>query len=499
MEKPSRLRNNEEERTQQRAAGKQSTPRSGIPGWVTYAVFLSNILMSVGRDFAYDFPQSLSPQLIQLMQIDTVKVGMLFSAYSLPNILLAPCFGQLIAQAGCGKVALLCVGLMMVGHLLVNLAIEANSYWTLFTGRCIFGIGAECCTILQFVINENWFFGKFLTVGSSSIDMSCVIAKILGNYWMCEMVVRTGGVKASFRLQIICGCVTMVAGFIYFALHNRYFHKLVCPIEDDTEAQRLLEEMDEIYPAEESHHRSDSQSIVIEEGSMSVRRAIMTWASHFREMNQGFWLVCAILVVQNGYYYQFSNIETEILQKKFNIEYEQTNTFTIIPEMAMLVASLPLSKLVQHFGYKPQALMLLALIALANFLWMKCTSNPSTLELKIIFIFIGLGGCGSGIIYSCLGLMVARSKVSFAYALCNCIENISLTILPAIFGFVSENQSVDSYERCIVLLAFLAAMAIFTSILLIRNDRRMNWILTNSENSRSVLHARGALENELIL
>lgn len=275
MEKPTRHRDSEEERSQQRAAAKRSTPRGGIPDWVIYAVLLSNILMSLGRDFAYDFPQSLSPQLIPLMQIDTVKVGMLFSAYSLPNILLAPCFGQLIAQAGCGKVALLCVGMMLLGHLLVNLAIEVNSYWTLFTGRCIFGIGAECCTILQFVINENWFFGRFLTVGSSAIGMSCIVAKILGNYWMCEMVVRTGSVKASFHLQIVCGCVTMVAGVIYFALHNRYFHKLVCPIEDDTEAQRLLDEMDEIYIPEENSQRSYSQPIIGQENSMSVRQAIM--------------------------------------------------------------------------------------------------------------------------------------------------------------------------------------------------------------------------------
>jgi len=131
------------------ASDQQSATRKSTPEWVIYAAYLSNIMMGIGRDFAYDFPQSLSPQLTHRMQIDTVKIGMLYSAYSLPNIFLAPFFGHFISKAGCGKVSVFCAVTMMFGHLLVYLAVEVNSYWLLVGGRCLFGIGGECCVILQ--------------------------------------------------------------------------------------------------------------------------------------------------------------------------------------------------------------------------------------------------------------------------------------------------------------------------------------------------------------
>jgi predicted MFS family arabinose efflux permease len=89
--------------------------------------------------FVITTPGCIQKELLQAFEISNVQFGLLFSVYSLPNIILALLTGVLLDKIGIRRSAVLYTGAIFTGGVLFTYGTHTNSFQVALIGRLIMG------------------------------------------------------------------------------------------------------------------------------------------------------------------------------------------------------------------------------------------------------------------------------------------------------------------------------------------------------------------------
>ena len=90
--------------------------------------------------------------------------NLLYSLYSLPNIILPFIFGVLIMKYGVRLMYIVLSILLILGQVIFTIGCQSNSMITMLFGRIIFGFGGESLNITQNVMLIKWFYNSELSL-----------------------------------------------------------------------------------------------------------------------------------------------------------------------------------------------------------------------------------------------------------------------------------------------------------------------------------------------
>ncbi len=90
--------------------------------------------------------------------------GLLYSVYSMPNIILPFIGGYMVMKLGVRSTYLLFSALVMIGQLICAIGCQYTSINIMLLGRMIFGLGGECLNICQNAIIVKWFSSSQLAL-----------------------------------------------------------------------------------------------------------------------------------------------------------------------------------------------------------------------------------------------------------------------------------------------------------------------------------------------
>lgn len=88
--------------------------------------------------------------------------NMLYTVYSLPNVILPFLGGFLVDKIGYRKMTVILSCILAFGQVLQGLSISLKSVSLMVTGRFIFGLGGETLNITVMTILYRWFNGAEL-------------------------------------------------------------------------------------------------------------------------------------------------------------------------------------------------------------------------------------------------------------------------------------------------------------------------------------------------
>ena len=171
----------ESSKKQEEEPDKGNTPHK-VSNLLLLSIFVCTLLIPCGFGFQVDYPQSLTDPLITTYNITTWHVNFLYSLYSIPNIVIAPFYGLLVAKIGMGNGLLLATFLMFSGSFLMTISEELHSYPVLAVGRVIFSIGGENMVMTWMGATSKWFSGRFLTVAAGCNQTFLSLVCGAGNY-----------------------------------------------------------------------------------------------------------------------------------------------------------------------------------------------------------------------------------------------------------------------------------------------------------------------------
>eukprot|EP00929_Paragymnodinium_shiwhaense_P062429 TRINITY_DN31165_c0_g2_i3.p1 TRINITY_DN31165_c0_g2~~TRINITY_DN31165_c0_g2_i3.p1 ORF type:complete len:196 (+),score=26.77 TRINITY_DN31165_c0_g2_i3:99-686(+) len=164
------------------AAARSVAPQSPQSLVARWPVLLLTCAGLFGQFYAFDNPSALNEQLKAQMAAASPQMSdemysyyfnVLYSAYSVPNVILPLIMGVAVDKCGC---RLLICGLgffVLLGHIVFAMGVERRSWSAMILGRFLFGVGGESMQVAQNCLLFRWFSGKEVAVVCLFVFASC--------------------------------------------------------------------------------------------------------------------------------------------------------------------------------------------------------------------------------------------------------------------------------------------------------------------------------------
>lgn len=472
-----------------------------------YVILGICVMLCFGQNYVFDFPQALEGALILDLEIKTIKISFLYAIYSLPNMIMSPITGYVIEIIGCNYSAVVYTGLTFFGQIIIYYGMYIGNYWWVLFGRGLYGIGGEGLTILQLTINELWFYGNFLSMSVAWCDIIAVFAILAGNFLSPELFTKTRNLSVSFFVMALMCFLSAICGILYFFYHNKYINRI-----DFVDNEEEEDEEDTVYDATivSTAHKVKP----IGDSTLNINNATTIGGDaeddfnknkiefgfvSIRYYNATYWMLTVCFLFLANCYYQFTNIATEILEHRYGYNYEEANKLTVMPEIAFIVVSPFISKLVEVIGKKPLFLLICSIMFVLNYLVMYFM--PIEKSMMLYGNLFVLGTCYSILtcaLFSSVALSIPKAGVSMGYSILTLVENVGLSSLPFYFGWLSTDRTPSSYNNCILALIALSMASVCVCAALVLYDVKNTRLLTLPENSKKVKSLRKVIDSDFL-
>ncbi|MFQ5817246.1 MAG: MFS transporter [Terriglobia bacterium] len=391
-------------------------------------------LMLVGNYFAYDSIGALAPLIIEGMQIGREQIGMLYSFYSWPNLVMVFIGGFLVDRFGTRPMSLVFSGLIVLGATLVA---AAPVFWLMLVGRTIFGIGAESLIVCQSAILAKWFKGKelafafglaltFMRLGTLfSFNTEAWIAQSFGSWRI-----------ALWAAAFLC-VLSLLCNLVYVFMERRAL-----------ECVKLSE-------------AAAGEKIVL---------------SDVKRFGPSFWFITLLCVTFYSAIFPFTAFSTDFFHTKWDYSVVTAGRITSIIIFASMILSPILGGVVDKIGRRASMMIVGSLMMIPCYLVMGFTELTPIAPMAALGLAFSLVPAA---LWPAVPLIVEEKAVGTAFGLMTMIQNAGLALFPWLIGRVRD--ATGTYTLAMVMLASLGLLGFIFAVLLRRADAKVGAGLERSE------------------
>jgi MFS family permease len=106
-------------------------------------------MIMLGDSYCFDNPMAMQKSIVDLFGIDNFRFNLLYTVYSLPNIILPFFGGVLIDRLGPRKAIVIFTSIVIVGQCVCVVGAYYRTFVTMIAGRVVFGMGSESLNTAQ--------------------------------------------------------------------------------------------------------------------------------------------------------------------------------------------------------------------------------------------------------------------------------------------------------------------------------------------------------------
>ena len=185
--------------------------------WIALPIFC---LTTFGLYYAFDNPAALNiPLRGVIAPIDNeglfeYRLGLMYSVYALPNIVLPFFSGRWLDKFGVHRLIIFFALLVAIGQAIISVGISIRSFALVLVGRVIFGIGGESLCVSQLRLMTEWFHGSSLGLAMGlqiSASKLAVILDLILSPFIYKKISISAPFWASFAICVVSLIATIVA------------------------------------------------------------------------------------------------------------------------------------------------------------------------------------------------------------------------------------------------------------------------------------------------
>jgi len=183
----------------------------GLLRWIVLFLTCAGLF---GQFYAYDNPSALNKQLqIRCPSASyDYDFNLLYSAYSVPNIVLPLVLGVCMDRVG-ERWLIACLALFVViGQVVTAIGVQSCAWPTMWAGRAIFGLGGESMQIAQTVLLFKWFKGKEVAL-ALGLNISVARAGSVLNDVLSPWTAAGFGLPSAFWLGAVLCVLSCTCNF----------------------------------------------------------------------------------------------------------------------------------------------------------------------------------------------------------------------------------------------------------------------------------------------
>jgi len=439
-----------------------------------WAILLSMIFIGFANFWTYDYPMLFEDILIKELGIDSLKIGMFYAVYSIPNIFLLPFGGLFINAMGVGFSSVILSSIIMASTVISSTGYYLKNYYIILFSKLVHGIGGESLQVAQNTIAEKWFTGSFLSLAIGMNTVVCFLASSSQDFLLPYIYLKFRDMNLVFFLMGVVAFLTTIVAVLFKIFDHVEFVKEK-KIKREIQAELLIMNKDQIL-----ENSNDNEEPPV--------RFKLSHISHFGIL---YWMLILTFSIISMCYYQFMNFISDFLIHRFDYPFEKVSLIVPLIPIAAAIGIPIFSSLVVIYGKKGFVLIIASLCSLGSYLLF---FNLPVGEGKLVLTAIGLQSLSyslySSVIWSSIALSVPREGTSVAFSIANSFQNLLMLTLPIMFGKINEERSVESYNNSIKVFLGMSCACLIITIVMTVYDLSKSSILNLSENNKKVLQSR---------
>ncbi|KAG0053232.1 hypothetical protein BGZ83_001470 [Gryganskiella cystojenkinii] len=472
-----------------------------------WIVLLLACLLVFGNYYCYDIPAALNVQLREWLGTDDgthqYQLNLLYSVYSLPNIVLPLLGGFLIDRLSASRMLILFSLCICLGQGIFSLGVSMKSIGWMVVGRFIFGVGGECLEVAQAKITTDWFksrwlgFALGLNLSSARIatalndNLSPAIAKLYGENGLGGGKGVVGASWAGFAvcgMSLICGCA--LAYLDKAPSRIKAGVRLDARDRKERDEAKMRSRKDNIIGRQALSLSSDS-TVTMSSEAMEEEEEIekedemaeddqMLYSEVFT-LQTNFWILCLCCISLYGAVVPFIHISSDFLQRKWYMKNPtRAGAVMSIPDVVSSVGSPICGFLVDKFGHRARYIPLSAIFLI----WAHAQLGFTMITPVIAMVVLGFAySLFASVLWPCIPFLVKDHQLGTAYGLVTIALNISLTVFPMMVASILAKTR-GSYPIVEGLFITLAAVGLGLSLLLNLLDHRQGGYLQQGDHEQ---------------
>ncbi|KAI8836272.1 major facilitator superfamily domain-containing protein [Chytriomyces cf. hyalinus JEL632] len=456
----------------------------GVRWWI---LALACMVM-FGNYYAYDLPAALNkPLQMYLEEPDDAyqyQLNLLYSLYSLPNIVLPFFGGWMVDRFGTRRLMTFLSFLVCLGQLLFTLGVNGKRYALMHLGRIIFGLGGESLSVAQTRITTKWFKGKELAfalgINLSVSRLGTVLTDFLSPHLAISVSVPSAIWVGFFTCIVSMACaialnfvdeygsnLKFTAGASYELLETKAKHQksrrgsIIAPLSPAIRPLRVASVSGTSEAKSSRHSRSRSRSARQRESSDDLADIpSMPNIKDLFEFPLPFWQVVLVMCLMFATVIPFNTIHAAFLQLKW---YPGNPTkaarIMAIPDILSAILVPFVGTFVDNYGRRSKVLFICGVSMAAVHLVLGFCSETTLTSPVPVEIVLGFSYALLLTFLPCIPLVVSERRVATAFGLATSAQNLALTIFPMIVAsLVTWDASYKLTEAFFCFVSMLGAL-----------------------------------------
>jgi len=393
----------------------------GLLRWIVLFLTCAGLF---GQFYAYDNPSALNKQLqIRCPSASyDYDFNLLYSAYSVPNIVLPLVLGVCMDRVGVRWLITCLAFFVVIGQVVTAIGVQNCAWPTMWAGRATFGIGGESMQIAQTVLLFKWFKGKEVAL-ALGLNISVARAGSVLNDVLSPWTAAGLGLPAAFWLGAALCVLSCACNF-------------ACVIVD-----YKTRETGELSSGEETNMRD------------------------ILKLPRLFWLLAAFGVIIYSGIVPFNNIASALFVENFYASLplaaaqQQAGNVMSIMFLVSAVGTPLVGGLIDKIGRRVHMLIFAGALMTCTFMLMPVVRPAvSMLSLGVVYTVFAAA------LWPTYTLAVPEKQLGTAYGIATSLQNGGLATAPLIVAYLQSSAShfgaVLHFFVIVSLFGFLSALAI---------------------------------------
>jgi len=421
-------------------ASEFSSSQKGSLRWIAlFFICFSNF----GPYFCFDNPQPLQNTIETQFQITTYQYNLLYTLYSLPNIVLALVGGLFIDKIGIRISMMFFSFLTIIGQVFVTLGAAHLSFPGLLVGRLLFGIGEESLIVGLHTMIAKWFKGKELAFAFGINLTVSRLSSSCNSFFTPRIYEWSGQVLA---MPFIIGTILNCGSFICCLS--------LCYVDRKNDASK-----------------ENSEEISKKDHKISLK--------DFKSFTLLYYLLLINCGLLYGAYFGLSNNLNDMMLKRFGFNSKSAGSLILIIYISSAIINPLFGFFIDKIGKRGKFILVSAGICFFTHFLLLVLHDGTELSPNygVIGALLAKGlfiSILSPVFWPCISLVVDKKATGTAYGIVGSMVNLAIASVPLVFGAIHDatKDSHAGYFWPEVLLLILASVSIFVTTLICIVDKK---------------------------
>lgn len=364
---------------------------------------------TLGSTFCYDNPGPLETQLEKDFHMDSFHYSLLYTVYSIPNMVLPVFGGIFLDKIGIRTGLIIFTIVLTFGQLIFTMGGYQKNYNVMLAGRIIFGCGGECMGVAQSAIVSVWFKGKELAFALGIQMTISRLGSVINADVLPEIYDDYGIGFAFFVGFLVC----------LFSLANAFGLVWI----DKVNEKRI--------PASQRAQVADDEKFKF---------------SDIYDFSTSFWLLTGSCVVTYMSVFPYIQNASDLLQTKYGFDKVTSGFLFGVPYIISAITSPFIGAGIDKFGKRAFLVCMSSVILIiaytASMMMPECHQCYNEVYPLVL---TGIGySIYAAAIWGSVPYVVAPAQVGSAFGMATAIQNIGLVFAPTAVGYIKDQtKSVD--------------------------------------------------------